>query len=407
MKKYIILFLVCSLVSCTYFTSKKTDTQSKDEQKTEKQKVEKGEKVEDKEPVPGDIQVIDGIEYIYARNKKYMITPYEKEYMWIRKDQYTGSISDSLFGGGKKERDELEKRLAKLEEDLKKKGLQMSYPSQMMYLPQGMGYMSMLPLVTFNYPSPKMKRHVLVLPVIDKTNYKEEHMGELATRRLISKLENTGTIICIDPNTINVKGELTSPQNMKLLNEIYGVHAIIKGVLSDIYTTTSKIEGKDEKEISFAMSKIAIDIYNTETTTILKQLSGRNPVSLSRERGDLSSEKAKIKAIDFTIEVIAEDLLKAILSIDWHARIASIEEGKIYINAGRLSNLAKGDVLEVYSPGEQKIDSKTKTPLGKIKGDYKGEVEVSEVFGVDASWAKIKKGGNFSATDLVFLKPKE
>jgi hypothetical protein len=185
------------------------------------------------------------------------------------------------------------------------------------------------------------------------------------------------------------------------------VHAIIKGVLSDIYTTTSKIEGKDEKEISFAMSKIAIDIYNTETTTILKQLSGRNPVSLSRERGDLSSEKAKIKAIDFTIEVIAEDLLKAILSIDWHARIASIEEGKIYINAGRLSNLAKGDVLEVYSPGEQKIDSKTKAPLGKIKGDYKGEVEVSEVFGVDASWAKIKKGGNFSATDLVFLKPKE
>jgi hypothetical protein len=118
----------------------------------------------------------------------------------------------------------------------------------------------------------------------------------------------------------------------------------------------------------------------------------------------MSSEKAKIKAIDLSIEIIAEDLLRSILFLDWHARIASIEEGKIYINAGRLSGLEKGGILEVYSPGEQVVDSKTKTPLGKIKGNYKGELEVFELFGVDACWAKAKKGSNFSATDLVYLK---
>jgi hypothetical protein len=111
-----------------------------------------------------------------------------------------------------------------------------------------------------------------------------------------------------------------------------------------------------------------------------------------------------MKAIDLTIEVTSEDLLRAILSIDWYARVASIEQAKIYINAGRLSNLAKGDILEAYALGDEKVDSKTNTPLGRVKGAYKGELEVVELFGVDASWAKVRKGTNFAATDFVYLK---
>jgi len=118
----------------------------------------------------------------------------------------------------------------------------------------------------------------------------------------------------------------------------------------------------------------------------------------------MSTEKAKIRAIDLAIEMIADDLLKTILTLDWHARVASIEEGKIYINAGRLSGLEKGSLLDVYAPGEEIIDTKTKMPLGRTKGKYKGEIEVSELFGVDASMAKIKKGTDFSPTDFVFFK---
>ncbi len=403
MRKYTVIFLIFFLVSCGFFTGKKDD-KSPQAQK----KAEKAEKIVETEPKPGDIKVIDGVEYIYARNKKFMLSPYEPENVWIRKDQYSPGLGESLLssGSGKKEREALEQRLAKLEGELKKKGIapQMVYPSQMGVLPPGMGYMPMLQMITFNYPSPKMKRRVVVMPIVDQTNYKEEHLGELATKRLISRLENTGTIVCIDPNTINQDGILSEPMNMKILNELYGIHAVLKSTLSDIYTSTSKMEGKDEKETSFAISKTSIDIYNTETGIILKQLSGRNPVFLTREKGEMSSEKAKIRAIDLSIEIIAEDLLRSILSLDWHARIASIENGKIYINAGRLSGLEKGGALEVYSPGEQVIDAKTKTPLGKIKGNYKGELEVFELFGVDASWAKVKKGSNFSPTDLVYMK---
>jgi hypothetical protein len=423
MKKYIALFVVFAMFSCSYvpFFGKKQDKTAETAKKTDKKDKAKGERADVQEmivsdPKPGDIQVLDGIEYIYTRNKKYMLTPYEPEYVWVRKDQYVPGLGEQVgtaFGGAsKKERDELEARLAKLEEDYKKKGLapQMGYPSQMGSLPPGMGaFPGGLPYmgaagISFTYPSPKMKRRVVVLPIKDETNYKAEHLGELATKRLVSRLENTNAIICVDPTTLNVKGSPTDPKNMRTLNEVYGVQAIIKGTLSDIFTSTSKIEGKDDKETSFAISKMGLEVFNTETATIQKTLSGRNPVFLSRQGGDLSTEKAKIRAIDLSIEIIAEDLLKSILSIDWHARVASMENGKVYINAGRLSGLEKGGTLEVYSPGEQVIDPKTNQPMGRTKGSFRGELKVEELFGVDASWAKPVKGTTFSTSDLVYLK---
>ncbi|MEN6614944.1 MAG: hypothetical protein ABFD12_00155 [Syntrophorhabdus sp.] len=416
MRKIILILLALSLVSCSYmpFGKKKDEDPSKTAKKTDSattKKSARGEPEEIKEAQLGDIKVIDGIEYIYTRNRKYMLTPYEPPYVWIRKDQYTPGIGEALSfsvggsgGPSKKERDELERRIAKLEEELKKKGIQPGnvYPTQMGYLPVGLGYMP--GLISFEYPSPKMKRRIVVLPVIDKTNYKSEGLGELATKRLISRLEATGTVICVDPNTLNVRGSYFDSATARRLNGDFGIQAILNTTLSDVYISSSRIEGKDEKETSFAMSKLAIDIYNTETAQVMKQLSGRNPISLSRERGDLSTEKAKIKAIDLAIEMIAEDILKSVLSVDWHSRIASVEGTKVYINAGRLSGLEKGKLLEVYAPGEEVIDPRTKQPLGRKKGAFKGELEVVETFGVDASWAKTNKGGSFSSTDLVYVK---
>ena len=39
-----------------------------------------------------------------------------------------------------------------------------------------------------------------------------------------------------------------------------------------------------------------------------------------------------------------------------------------------------------------------------MKGSYKGELKVSELFGVDASWAQPVRGGNFSPSDFVYVK---
>ena len=116
-------------------TAAPKDTSSKTASKADR-KAEKAEKIEEKDPKPGDIKVIDGVQYIYTSNRKYMLNPYEPEYVWVRKDQFSPRLGEALLSGGsasKKERDEMEKRIAKLEEDLKKKGIApyMVYPQQM------------------------------------------------------------------------------------------------------------------------------------------------------------------------------------------------------------------------------------------------------------------------------------
>jgi hypothetical protein len=403
MRNLLILLLVLALASCSIPFGKKADkTSGKPEKRDTIQ--------ESSEPKPGDVKLIDGVEYIFAKNRRWHYTPYEPEYIWVRKDQYSPGLFESITGkllGGtsnKQEREELEKRIARLEDDLKKKGSSVQVAPQQGFSPMPGATFSYVGAPAFTFSSPKMKRRVLLLPLVDQTNYKEEHLEELTTKRLVARLENTGTIICVDPRSTDVVGDLSTPQAMKALNELYGVQAVVKGSLSDVYITTSRPQGKDGQEVSFALSKISLDIYNTETTKLLRQLSVRNPFALTREKGDMSPERAKIKAIDLAIELVADDLLKALLTLDWHARIATIENEKVFVNAGRLSGLEKGDILEVYAPGDQIIDKTTNIPLGRTRGNYKGEIEVFEVFGVDASWAKARKVASFAPTDLVYLK---
>ncbi len=100
---------------------------------------------------------------------------------------------------------------------------------------------------------------MLFLPLADTTNYKEEHLDELTTKKLISRLENSGTIIAVDPKTLNLSGDPSTPEAMRTLNELYGIQAVVKGTLSDVYTSTSKIDGENDKEVSFALSKISLD----------------------------------------------------------------------------------------------------------------------------------------------------
>lgn len=88
-------------------------------QASEPPKKDKGEEIRDADPRPGDIKTADGVEYIYARNRRFQLTPYEPEYLWIRKDHYAPGIFESIAEGNTKELEELERRIARLEALLK------------------------------------------------------------------------------------------------------------------------------------------------------------------------------------------------------------------------------------------------------------------------------------------------
>ncbi len=128
-KNLMVIFMSLLLVSCSWFGGKKKDIDYT------QQYLEDAKKARETGPLEGDVRVIDGMEYIYGKNVKYMNNPVEPVYVWVRRDYYSPSLIDTLPGRvGSPTRTEqlskLEDRLAKLEEQLEGGGAHLVHPPQ-------------------------------------------------------------------------------------------------------------------------------------------------------------------------------------------------------------------------------------------------------------------------------------
>ncbi len=112
----------------------------------------------------------------------------------------------------------------------------------------------------------------------------------------------------------------------------------------------------------------------------------------------IGSYLATISQFDKVAKKISKDVVRG---TEWSCRIVKVEDGYVYLNAGRLTGLQPGDKLNVYSRGKEIIDPITKHSLGFGLGSLKGTIEIEQLFGTDASKAKILSGGNFSTSDIV------
>jgi len=104
------LFLVC----CSHSPAAKNTTDDS------RKYLEDAGKARKYGPLEGDVRVIDGLEYVCGKNAKYMLTPFEPLYVWVRRYLYTPSVIDTFPGRvgsptNTKKLTELEERLARLE----------------------------------------------------------------------------------------------------------------------------------------------------------------------------------------------------------------------------------------------------------------------------------------------------
>ncbi len=352
-----VLLLMALLASCS--------TRAGRNNQADTVKTEKGTSSRDREYRAGDVRVEAGIEYIYVKNRKFGYSPYEPEYEWVRKDAYTPGIFE-----------ELADRIAKTSPaspPLKAESLPVPAPARLS---------AAVPVPVPAGSDSRLKRHVLMLPVKNETNPGMRRFDEFVLMRLESVLEYAGAVISSAPHDVDLTKERLTGETMEVLST-QGVQAIIRTV----------VEAPES-----AFLKVSLDIYDTETASLLRRLSARAP--LERDM----PEKELVGAVDHTMDLMKDELAKVVRSLDWYARVASLDKGGTVLNVGRLSGVREGDVMEVYGRGEKIVDRVTGQPLGRLKGTYKGEIEVFEIFGVDASWAKTLKGGPFLPADLVYLK---
>ncbi len=251
---------------------------------------------------------------------------------------------------------------------------------------------------------PGLKKKVLVIYFDDRTTEGEEVLGDWVAEKLMKEVNRRSLQVLfadyqmvkefLGNRGIDLK-DIETPKVLRLLNEVFGVHALVFGQLTGPYVFTTKAT-KEQEETASAIIKMDARLVDTFSGKTVKTLSASNPIVAAKEKGSFSGEKAKIKAIDLTIVSLGRSLAKELDGIDWFCRIAKVDGEDVYINAGRLTGLKVGDVMEVFrarGPGEQ--------------GEVKGRIKVSAFFGIDASIGRLFQGKNPDVNDILKLARKE
>jgi hypothetical protein len=249
-----------------------------------------------------------------------------------------------------------------------------------------------------------LKKKVLIPYFDDRTIEGEEVLGDWVAEKLMQEVNRRSLqTLFVDYQMVKEflekKGmdskDLQSPNILQLLNENFGIHAVVIGQLSGPYVFTTKtMDGREET--ASAIIKIDINLVDTFSGKTLKNLSASNPTLAAKQKGTFSEEKARVKAIDLTIASLGRSLSRELDGMDWFGRIAKVEGEDVYINAGKLTGLKVGDVVEVFQPGES----------GE-RGKAKGRVRVSAFLGIDASMGRLIQGKNPNVHDILKLANSE
>ncbi len=254
-----------------------------------------------------------------------------------------------------------------------------------------------------------LRRKICIVGFEDRMGLQTEKYGELATVRLLQELERTQRAVLVDKEmvreTLEREGiepnELTDPHAMKRAHQLLGIQAFITSSISDLQVTSSPPVGDSGIKSSMASARIELRLIDASTGNLLRSFVEKNPSFTSIATGLHSDHQSILRAVDYDVARAVEGILRYLDFLEWSSTVARVEDGKVYIHAGRLTGLRVGAILDVYEPGEEIINPITNFSLGWTTGERKGKVMVTHLFGVDASIAKPLNGAGFRANDIV------
>jgi len=342
-------------------------------------------KANTKELVNKEVVIIDGEEYVKVTNPKGSEGTGQPSYLYIPVKEYLSK--KEMFA-------------TSIPSEGTKKGTSPS-PSQTLPVPveKEVSVVSHSSLL-----SQELKRKVVLTYFDDQSPQADETYGDWMAEKLTREVsQRSQRILFIDYQLVKeflekggyVLSDLETPRVLRLLDQAFGIHAVVVGHLSGPYVFVTKTI-KDSDEMAKAILKVETSIVDTLSGKTLKTLSATNPIIASREKGSYSDEKAKVKAIDLAISDLSKALTRELDSLDWFCRVAKVEGEDIFINAGRLTGLRIGDVVEVFRPGD--LDERR---------EQRGKIQISGFFGIDASVGRLVDGKRPDVNDILRLAKEE
>lgn len=257
------------------------------------------------------------------------------------------------------------------------------------------------------------KRRIVVSKVKNETRYGNERLGGVATDVLQSEFSKSNRFLVLERGDLDAVIEETEFSSNIGQNKIAGsqqfldaeyvvVGAITKYAVNTVGSKAIITKSKEQRaEVALDVKVINVltgDVW-TELGEGVASMKYTSTLGLLGTSGgyDESLEQEAFRAAAINA---MENIIKKIDSNPWSAKVVKKASSKIYINAGRQSNLEVGTSLDVYKQGER-IEFEGRF-LGYVE-EKVGSAKVTGYFGDDAAIAEYK-GENFTTPAVVKLR---
>ena len=262
------------------------------------------------------------------------------------------------------------------------------------------------------------KLRVAVVRFKDKSAYGKGRLGGAAQDILTTELARADKFIMItrqdldllqDEQDLARSGMIKAGTGAKS-GEVMGVNAIVTGVVSQFgvkQKSATYLVGASKTQTAEATVDVRVIDANTgqiifaESGTGVHESSSTQVLGIGGKTG--YDETMEGKAFRAAVSKFIDNLIQKMSMIEWSGKVAAVDGREVTVNAGKKTGLVAGDRLAVYGEGREVIDPDTKMPLGRRPGPKKGEIEVVDFFGEDASIGKVLSGSGFAVNDIVRL----
>lgn len=259
-----------------------------------------------------------------------------------------------------------------------------------------------------------IKKKILVLPFLDHSERGQEAIAKHVLEQVSSQLANLPDVTVVTAAELgdaSLVPELGS-YNWKRIYAITRMEGISGIVTGTVDTMENSQVGESDVGLFRTQQfttdvRLTVDIHDVAARR--RQLSRTETGQITEERTQIleststdSQEKERqLQAASRALKKILNNLANQISRLAWSGRIAKVELHRFYINGGRATGLAPGQLLRVFTEAEPVYDSASGRALGIPPGRLKGMLRVVENFGPDASIAIVHSGAGIREGDRV------
>ena len=262
-----------------------------------------------------------------------------------------------------------------------------------------------------------LRRRVVVLPFIDKSPYATGASVQAARDTVVRQLNLSGEVVVLSASDLEKPPQEYFDEDGYEIEKIIpmarkiGAHAIVVRRIQEIKTRkigdSVGLFRKIKAEVS---ALVDVEMYSTKSgNSIVKETRSATVeeevtrvAKASYTDKELRDNPQLVRSVvKAAFAKMVKNIILALRKMSWTGRIALVRGEKIYLNAGRLSGLQVGDILQVAEAKEEIYDPETGGYLGNITGRMKGTIEVISYFGKDGSVTIVHSGSGFEQNDIV------